>query len=98
MKCKFCGAEVAIGTRCEYCGSIAERSYYFNGVLQEAENEGKSSSCDYIVQKGDNLWNISKRFYGAGSEYHRIVKANKISNPNLIYPGQKLKIPGKGRR
>lgn len=24
MKCKWCGAEVELGKRCEYCGSIAE--------------------------------------------------------------------------
>ena len=27
-KCKFCGAEVAIGERCTYCGSKAESWYY----------------------------------------------------------------------
>lgn len=27
-KCKFCGAEVAIGARCTYCGSKAESWYY----------------------------------------------------------------------
>lgn len=29
-KCKFCGAEVAIGARCTYCGSKAE-SWYYSG-------------------------------------------------------------------
>lgn len=24
MKCKFCGAEVKLGERCQYCGSVAE--------------------------------------------------------------------------
>lgn len=28
MKCKWCGAEVELGKRCEYCGSIAEPFYY----------------------------------------------------------------------
>lgn len=28
MKCKFCGAEVKAGERCEYCGSFAEPLYY----------------------------------------------------------------------
>ena len=27
-KCKYCGAEVAIGERCTYCGSKAESWYY----------------------------------------------------------------------
>lgn len=49
----------------------------------------------YKVKKGDCLWNIAKKFYGDGSKYTVIYKANKdkISNPNLIYPGQILTIP-----
>lgn len=44
----------------------------------------------YIVQKGDNLWNIAKRFYGAGAEYYRIVRKNHLQDPNHIEVGQKL--------
>ena len=54
-----------------------------------------TSSDIYIVVKGDCLWNIAKKFYGAGLQYTRIYNANKdkIKNPNLIYPGQVLTIP-----
>lgn len=44
----------------------------------------------YIVQKGDTLWNIAKRFYGAGAEYYRIVRKNHLQDPNHIEVGQKL--------
>lgn len=48
----------------------------------------------YIVKRGDCLWNIAKKFYKNGSEYKRIVRANpQITNPHIIYPGQKIKIP-----
>lgn len=49
----------------------------------------------YTVVSGDCLWNIAKKFYGDGSQYTRIYEANKdkISSPNLIYPGQVLTIP-----
>nr|DAI99398.1 MAG TPA: tail assembly protein [Caudoviricetes sp.] len=49
----------------------------------------------YSVKKGDNLWNIAKKYYGKGSLWTKIYKANKskIKNPNLIYPGQKFTIP-----
>lgn len=42
------------------------------------------------MQKGDNLWNIAKRFYGAGAEYYRIVRKNHLQDPNHIEVGQKL--------
>ena len=54
----------------------------------------------YTVVRGDCLWNIAKRFYGSGAKYTVIYNANRGvigGNPNLIYPGQVLKItPGAG--
>jgi hypothetical protein len=53
------------------------------------------SVTHYTVVSGDNLWNISKHFYGNGVFWTRIYNANRdqISNPNLIYPGQVFVIP-----
>lgn len=47
------------------------------------------------VEKGDNLWNIAKKAYGDGSKYTVIFEANKpmLKDPDLIYPGQVLRIP-----
>lgn len=49
----------------------------------------------YTVVRGDTLWGISKRYYGAGAMYMKIYNANRnvIRNPNLIYPGQVFVIP-----
>ncbi len=52
-----------------------------------------SSNKYYTVVKGDTLWAIAQRFYGNGSRYPEIAKANNISNPNIINVGQKLIIP-----
>jgi len=53
------------------------------------------SNGTHVVQPGDTLWAIAKKYYGNGNQYPKIVNANKdkIKNPNLIYPGQKLVIP-----
>lgn len=48
-------------------------------------------NCIYVVQAGDNLFRIGLRF---GVAYQQIAAANGILNPNLIYPGQQLAIPG----
>jgi len=49
----------------------------------------------HVVQPGDTLWAIAKKYYGNGAQYTKIFNANrdKIKNPNLIYPGQQLVIP-----
>ena len=55
----------------------------------------KKKATTYTVKRGDCLWNIAKKIYGDGTKWRKIYNANKakISNPNLIYPGQVFKIP-----
>jgi nucleoid-associated protein YgaU len=50
----------------------------------------------YVVVKGDSLSKIAQRAYGDGNKWRKIYEANKdvIKNPDLIYPGQSLRIPG----
>jgi len=47
----------------------------------------------YIVQPGDNLFRISLKF---GVSQQAIMIANGITNPNLIFVGQRLVIPSPG--
>jgi len=49
----------------------------------------------YTVQKGDNLSKIAKHEYGDANKWKKIFEANRdaIKDPDLIYPGQELKIP-----
>jgi nucleoid-associated protein YgaU len=51
----------------------------------------------HVVAAGDSLSKIAKRYYGDSSQWPRIYEANRdqISNPDLIHPGQNLKIPAK---
>jgi len=49
----------------------------------------------YEIQSGDTLSAIAKKSYGNASEYPRIFETNRevIKDANLIYPGQKIRIP-----
>ena len=51
----------------------------------------------YTIQSGDTLWAISSKFLGNGSRYNEIFEANLevIQNADLIFPGQKIRIPQK---
>lgn len=48
------------------------------------------------VRRGDSLWRIARRHLGKGKKWAAFYKANKdkIDNPDLIYPGQVLILPG----
>lgn len=47
----------------------------------------------YQVVKGDNLWKISVRAYQDGFKWVQIAKANKLTSPGIIHPGNVLTIP-----
>lgn len=50
----------------------------------------------YTVKSGDTLSKIAKEFYGKAMAYPKIFEANRplLSDPDKIYPGQVLRIPG----
>ena len=45
----------------------------------------------YVVQRGDTMAKIAARY---GVTVKQLTDLNGIKNPNMIVPGQKLKIPG----
>ena len=49
----------------------------------------------YIIKSGDSLSKIAKKYYGNAMEYPRLFEENRevIEDPDLIYPGQKIRIP-----
>ena len=61
----------------------------------EPPPEAVSKDEFYEIVSGDTLGAIAKKFYGKASAYTRIFEANReiISDPNKIYPGQKIRIP-----
>lgn len=63
---------------------------------QATRTDNRVQEKTYAVKRGDCLWNIAKALLGSGSRYTEIYNLNKdkIKNPNLIYAGQVLRIPG----
>jgi nucleoid-associated protein YgaU len=49
----------------------------------------------YEIVSGDTLSGIAKKFYGDAMQYPRLFEANRevIKDPDLIYPGQKIRVP-----
>lgn len=44
----------------------------------------------YVVNPGDVLWKIAKKF---GLAWEKLSEYNKLANPHLIFPGQKILVP-----
>jgi len=51
------------------------------------------SSGVHVVRRGENLFRIALRY---GVTYRALAAANGIANPNHVYVGQRLAIPGHG--
>ena len=56
---------------------------------------GRISGRNYTVARGDTLAKIAEREYGDSQQWVRIYEANRdfISDPDVLYPGQTLRIP-----
>lgn len=46
----------------------------------------------YVVREGDTLWSISEHFTGSPYNYPRIAGQNRIAEPDLIFPGQRIRL------
>lgn len=66
-----------------------EKPKVFTPPIQKAKTDTKKQYRSYIVQEGDSLWKISRRF---GVDMEELKKQNKIKS-NFIKPGTILKIP-----
>lgn len=52
----------------------------------------------YTIVSGDSLSRIAKKFYGNANLWPTLFEANRevIKNPDLIYPGQQIRVPSQG--
>lgn len=62
-----------------------------NGIDESVETSPRKmySVVVYVVQKGDSLWTIAKKY---NTTVDDILLVNEIENPDSIYPGQKILI------
>jgi LysM repeat protein len=63
--------------------------------IEKATAVTKSEPHAYVVQSGDTLFSISRKFYKSSARWKQIRDANrdKIDNPAKLKPGESLTIP-----
>ena len=62
-------------------------------VSQLVMGVGLAEAADpvHVVRRGDTLYSVARRY---GTTVNAVVRANGLRNPNWIYVGQRLVIPG----
>lgn len=61
------------------------------GQILTIPGESQGSTSTYRVAPGDSLSRIARRL---GVSVRSLIEANRLTNPNLIYVGQELEVPG----
>lgn len=61
----------------------------YDEVMKVVNRSNKTTAQYYTVRKGDTLSAIASKY---GTTYQKIAQLNGISNPNLIYAGQRLRV------
>jgi LysM repeat protein len=66
-----------------------------SGGSSQLTSRDEKTLQTYTVVKGDSLSKIAKQIYGKASLWRKIYEANQdqIKDPDLIFPGQLLRIP-----
>ena len=59
---------------------------------KEEKKEKQSSVTIYVVNKGDTLWELAKKFNTTMDE---LIRINEMDNPDVINIGQRIIVPGR---
>ncbi len=68
-------------------------TYQINVVKEQSPLKMENRFVIYKVKRGDTLLKIMAKYGIPRSFLYEIIRINKIKNPNLIYIGQKIKLP-----
>ena len=83
-------AEAIFRGVCRFYGmSVSGIEGNLDGTSSSGDQGGTSSPKYHVVQKGDTLWGISRKY---GVSIDRLVEMNGIEDRNRIYVGQKINL------
>jgi len=94
-----CGTALAafgISLAADYAAET-RRPTEMQGILDRNYAAETKNGYYYTVQKGDTLWDLSRRFADSPWVWPELWTENAtvIANPHLIYPGQKIRLTRK---
>ena len=87
---------IAIKTTLSNCIKVCyelNKEFISDAIEGEEDKEGKKASIIiYVVNKGDTLWSLAKKYKTTIDE---LVRINSLENADEIAEGEKLMIPGR---
>ena len=71
---------------------ITENKHEMENQEMSRQKLKESRVIIHIVVKGDTLWDIAKKYVNNPFKYSELARLSKIENPDLIYPGDRVRI------
>jgi LysM repeat protein len=89
------GQAHAAATQAAATGSASDQAATTEAASAHAARTQAAVGGKYMVQSGNTLSGITQRFYGKDANWRSLYAANEaaISNPNMIYVGEELRLP-----
>lgn len=99
-----CGTKIEVSAIEDGWASIqysGQKAYVSAKYIKAVDSKGTGAASSgapsdgavYTVVKGDTLSGIAAKY---GTTWQKLAEYNGLKNPNLILPGQKIKVPGAG--
>lgn len=95
IECSIEGSNLAIKAIIYFYGKCSDTfiKEYIKDIEEiEEEDSKKASVTIYTIQKGDTLWNLAKKYK---TTVDTLISLNDIEDPEVIYEGDKIIIPGR---
>lgn len=67
--------------------------YVLSASARITPHDGGDDTMLITIEKGDTLWDLCQEYLKDPLQWRELSKYNDFTNPHLIYPGEKLRIP-----
>ena len=67
--------------------------YVLSASARITPHDGDDQTMLVTIEKGDTLWDLCQEHLKDPLQWRELSKYNDFTNPHLIYPGEKLRIP-----
>ena len=67
--------------------------YVLSASARITPHDGDDETMLITIEKGDTLWDLCQKHLKDPLRWRELSKYNDFTNPHLIYPGEKLRIP-----
>ena len=67
--------------------------FILSATARITPKEGGEDTTLITIEKGDTLWDLCQEYLKDPLRWRELSKYNDFTNPDLIYPGEKLRIP-----